>query len=186
MNAPAELLAVCHAMPVLERAHFLAQCAHESGGFLRLRESLNYSAAALERTWPSRFNAVSARECARQPERIANLVYADRLGNGNEASGDGWRFIGRGYIQLTGRDNYSHFSQAHFGDDRVVQHPELLETPAVAAAAVRWFWDTRRLGSVAMRDDLQAVTRGVNGGLNGLGDRLEWLDKFKADLAVSA
>src|SRR5688572_5216436 len=95
----------------LRRAHFLAQVAHESGGFKRLVENLNYSADALVRTWPSRFDAATAKQYARQPERIANKVYAGRLGNGDETSGDGWRYRGRGYIQLTGQVNYADYGR---------------------------------------------------------------------------
>jgi putative chitinase len=186
LNAPAELLRACADLPAQVRAHFLAQCAHESNAFTATAENLNYSAASLQRTWPARFNAVSAREYARQPERIANRVYANRMGNGDEASGDGWRFRGQGYIQLTGRANVARFSLAHFGDDRLLFHPELLRTPAIAAAAARWFWDDSKLTPLALRDDIRAITQRINGGLNGLSDRIEWLERFRAQLAAVA
>lgn len=170
-------------VPPLEKAHFLAQLAHESGGFKRLRENLNYSAEGLIRTWPKRFNAENARLYARQATKIANKVYANRLGNGNEASGDGARFIGRGFIQLTGKDNYNETSQALFGDDRLLRHPELMEEPEHAAMAAGLYWNKRRLHVHAIRDDIEAVTRGINGGLIGLEDRKLWLTRFKKELA---
>lgn len=180
MTAPAELLHAAEGMTRLERCHFLAQCAHESAGFTRLVENLNYSVTALQRTWPSRFPPAIALDYANHPERIANRAYANRLGNDNEASGDGWRYRGAGYIQITGKDNFANFSRAHFGDDRAVLEPGLLQAPAVAAAAARWFWDSRHLGIPANKDDLVSVTRGINGGLTGLADRAKWLATFKA------
>lgn len=172
-------------VPALEKAHFLAQLAHESMGFKVMRENLNYSAQGLVKTWPKRFDAQSAALYARQPEKIANKVYANRLGNGNEASGDGAKFLGRGYIQLTGKDNYMETSQALFGDDRLVRHPEMMEEPEHAAMAAGLYWNSRRLHVHAIRDDVEAVTRGINGGLTGLDDRKRWLAKFKVELGVS-
>jgi putative chitinase len=169
----------------LERAHFLAQVAHESAGFTRLVENLNYSALGLRKTWPMRFNAPDSNAYARQPERIANKVYAGRLGNGDEASGDGWRYRGRGFIQTTGRGSYAMASAGVFGDARLVDDPGLLEGPHVAAPVACHYWVSRHLDIPAARDDLIAVTRGVNGGLTGLDDRGEWLAKFKQALQVT-
>lgn len=167
----------------LRRAHFLAQVAHESGGFKRLVEGLNYSAEALVRTWPSRFDAATAKQYARQPERIANKVYADRLGNGDEASGDGWRYRGRGYIQLTGKSNYADYSRKAFGDDRLVRDPSQAAEPAVARKLALAYWTAKGLNALADKDDLEGVTRKINGGLIGLADRRKWLDHFKRNPA---
>jgi putative chitinase len=170
----------------LEQAHFLAQVAHESMGFTRLVENLNYSAEGLHGTWPGRFPTLAdAQPYARQPEKIANFVYSDRLGNGPPSSGDGWRFRGRGFIQTTGLHNYLDASLAIFGDRRLVVEPEQLAEPVTAASAAGRFWTEHRLGSPAMRDDLVAVTHGVNGGTIGLSGRHAWLLKFKAALGVS-
>lgn len=161
----------------LRRAHFMAQLAHESAGFKRLVENLNYSAEALLRTWPSRFTPESAKACARQPEKIANTVYAGRLGN--DQPGDGWRYRGRGYIQLTGKANYAEFSQRVFGDDRLVHDPHQAAEPAVAMRIAGAYWVAKGLNTLADLDDLEAITRRINGGLHGLADRRRWLEHFK-------
>ncbi len=123
----------------LQAAHFLGQCGHETGGWSVFVENLNYSAQGLLRTFPRHFNEVQAREYERQPERIANLVYANRMGNGNEQSGDGWRFRGRGSIQLTGRSNYTAFSRV-VNDPQVVLEPDkILDTYLLESA--KWFFD---------------------------------------------
>lgn len=163
----------------LRRAHFLAQLAHESGGFKRLVENLSYGAAGLQSTWPSRFDAATAAKYARQPERIANKVYADRLGNGAEATGDGWRYRGRGYIQLTGKANYADFSQRLFGDDRLVREPGQAAEPAIAILLAAEYWKAKGLNALADQDDIEGITRKINGGLIGLADRKQWLDHFK-------
>ena len=170
----------------LEKAHFLAQVAHESGGFNHLTENLNYSAEGLHRTWPGRFPTIQAAlPLANHPEAIANSVYADRLGNGATSTGDGWRFKGRGFIQTTGRANYTAASVVLFGDKRLLDTPELLEHPTDAANAACIYWNTRHLVIPARHDDLEGVTRGVNGGLVGLEQRRAWLVKFKQALGVS-
>lgn len=149
-------------------AMWLAQCGHESRGFTALEENLNYSAEALARTWPKRFpTPAEAESYARHPEAIANRVYGGRMGNGPEASGDGWRFRGRGLIQLTGRANYTACAAA-LGLD-CVAHPELLAEHRGAALSAAWFWKTRKL--VALGGDVAAVTRVINGGTNGLAGR---------------
>jgi len=163
----------------LRRAHFMAQLAHESGGFKRLVENLNYSADALLRTWPSRFTPESAKACARQPEKIANTVYAGRLGN--DQPGDGWRYRGRGYIQLTGKANYAEFSQRLFGDDRLVRDPHQAAEPGTAIRLAGAFWVAKGLNTLADLDDIEAITRRINGGLHGLADRRRWLDHFKGN-----
>lgn len=162
----------------LRRRHFMAQLAHESGGFKRLVENLNYSVEALQRTWPGRFDAATATTYARQPERIANRVYGGRLGNGPEATGDGWRYRGRGYIQLTGKANYAKYSQLVFGDDRLVREPGQAAEPAVAMRLALAYWNAHDLNTLADRDDLEGITRRINGGLIGLTDRRRWLEHF--------
>lgn len=151
-------------------AAFLAQVAHESGGFKFVVENLNYSADALLRVFPKYFpNKELADAYARQPEKIANRVYANRMGNGDEASGDGWFRRGRGLIQLTGTDN-----QVAFGmecDVDTITRPELLEQPQYAALSAGWFWNSRNINPVADTDNIKEVTRLVNGGYNGLADR---------------
>lgn len=162
-------------------AAFVAQCAHESNGFTVLVENLNYSAAGLLGTFKKYFTPQQATDYARQPERIANRVYANRLGNGNEASGDGWRYRGRGLIQITGLANYRACGRA-LGVD-LVANPALLEDPQHAALSAGWFWQTNGCNELADAADFEALTRRINGGLNGQADRLAWLEKAQAALA---
>lgn len=164
-------------------AHFFAQVAHESSLFTRVVENMNYHAAGLRAVFPRYFSRAEAQACARNPRAIGNRAYANRLGNGDEASGDGFRFRGRGLIQLTGRDNYRAFGE-WLGVD-VVARPTLVSDRYAVASAV-YFWTTRNLNEVADRDDLNAVTRIVNGGLNGLDDRLRLFEQAQAVLGTSA
>lgn len=167
----------------LRQAHWLGQLAHESGGFRFVRENLNYNAEGLMRVWPSRFQTIeNARRYERDPIRTANFVYSDRMGNGNPGSGDGSRFLGRGLIQLTGRANYADASNALFDDDRLVYHPEDVETPEIAALTAGWFWLRRGLNTLADLDDILAITKKINGGTHGLDERWKWVEKFKAAL----
>jgi len=153
------------------QAAFLGQCGHESGGFKTLQENLNYSAEGLQKTWPKRFPALAdAEPYARQPEKIANKVYAGRNGNGDEASGDGWRYRGRGCIQLTGKANYSAAGDAL--DVDLLADPDIVATSQYAALTAGWFWSIHDLNPLAdARDDL-AITKKINGGTNGLDDRI--------------
>lgn len=148
---------------------FLAQTAHESMLFERMVESLNYTKAAqIRRTWPKRFANISAAVAfVRKPERLANFVYANRLGNGDAASGDGWKYRGRGLIGVTGKDNYRAAGEA-LGLP-LLEEPELLEEPAHAADAAGWFWKSHGLNRFA--SNINDCTRAINGGLNGLEDR---------------
>ncbi len=151
-------------------AAFLAQVAHESGGFNFTKEGLNYSAQALNKTFRKYFPTVaSAQPYARQPAKIANKVYANRMGNGPESSGDGYKFCGRGLIQLTGRTNYTKFAQAvgKSLDDAIAY----LETSEGAVASAGWFWDINKLNIYADKGDFVGLTRRINGGTNGLADR---------------
>ena len=152
-------------------AGFLAQCAHESANFSAVRENLNYSADGLNKVFPKYFRNAgrNAQEYHRQPEKIANVVYANRMGNGDEMSGDGWRFRGRGLIQLTGRNNYT-----LCGNDLEVdltEEPEYLETPEGAARSAAWFWWKNNLNAFADKNDIVGMTKRINGGTIGLEDR---------------
>lgn len=154
----------------LRVAAFLAQIGHESGQLRTLVENLNYSAKGLIRTWPKRFNLVTAAAVARKPEQIANIVYASRMGNGPAVTGDGWRYRGRGLIQVTGWVNYQACGWALNLD--LLTKPELLEQPAYAALSAAWFWSSSGLNELADAGRLEDITRRVNGGLNGQADRL--------------
>jgi putative chitinase len=153
----------------LRLAAFLAQIAHESGQLRTVVENLNYSAEALLRVFPRHFDATQATAYARQPERIAARAYANRMGNGDEACGDGWRYRGRGLIQVTGRSNYAACGAA-LGLDLIGQ-PELLEQPGPAARSAGWFWHSHGLNRPADARDIATITRRINGGLTGLQDR---------------
>lgn len=173
-------------------AAFLAQLAHESAELNRLTENLNYSAKGLRRTWPSRFKTdAKANQFHRKPEKIANHVYANRIGNGNEASGDGWRYRGRGLIQLTGRGNYRSTGRA-IGHP-LEQNPELAARPDIAALVAAQFWQSRGLNELAddrTDDDDSAdfvkISVIINGGRNGLAHRQAYWKKAKAALGTSA
>ncbi|MGE4278654.1 MAG: glycoside hydrolase family 19 protein [Magnetospirillum sp.] len=153
----------------LRLAAFLAQIAHESGQLRALVENLNYSADALLRVFPRHFNAGQAAAYARQPQRIGSRVYANRMGNGDETSGDGWHYRGRGLIQVTGKTNYAACGTA-LGLDLIAQ-PELLEQPGPAARSAAWFWHRNGLNRPADARDIKTITRRINGGLTGLEDR---------------
>jgi putative chitinase len=150
-------------------AGFLAQVGHESGGLRFISEDLHYRAEALTRVWPTRFPPGIAESYAMQPERIANRAYADRMGNGDEASGDGWKYRGRGLIQLTGKDNYAAFSLS--ADNEALVKPDLVAEPELAALSAGWFWSANGLNALADAKDIVGMTRRINGGANGLDDR---------------
>ncbi len=151
-------------------AAFIAQIAHESGGFNFVKENLNYSAKGLMGTFKKYFpNEALAKQYERQPEKIANRVYANRMSNGDEASGDGYKFCGRGLIQLTGRANYTKFAQdLGISLDETVKY---LETPEGAVSSAGWFWDQNNLNSYCDKDDFIGLTKRINGGTIGLEDR---------------
>ena len=158
-------------------AAWLATIAHESARLSRTVENLNYSAQGLARTWPARYADMAglptpqAKRIARKPEQIANLTYANRLGNGSAESGDGWRYRGRGLIQITGRSNYAASGMAL--GLYLMDSPETLEQPYYAALSAAEWWHRRGCNQLADTGDMSAVTRRVNGGLNGLDDRLK-------------
>jgi putative chitinase len=152
-------------------AMFLAQVGHESGGLRHRKENLNYSAQGLNKIFPKYFIRAGrdANQYAKKPEAIANVVYANRMGNGDEDSGDGWKFCGRGLIQLTGKTNYSAFAEYMEMDlDAVVEY---LETEEGAAMSAGWFWDSRDLNKWADAGDIVKCTKLINGGTIGLADR---------------
>ena len=156
-------------------ASFLAQCAHESGGFLFLKENLNYKAASLRKVFPKYFptdeipNAYASKP--NKAEAIANRVYASRMGNGPEESGDGYRYCGRGLIQLTGKDNYTFFAGSL--GITVEEASEYLQTFEGAAQSACWFWETNNLNQFADKGDIVTMTKRINGGTIGLEDRIK-------------
>ena len=150
-------------------AAFLAQTAHESGGYTALHENLNYQAASLCKVWPSHFNESIADQYAHNPEKIANRAYAGRMGNGDEASGDGWNFCGRGLLQVTGRVNYQAFADSvQMNIDDV---PAFLQTFEGAVQSACWFWENNNLNQYADNGDFVTMTKKINGGTLGLDDR---------------
>jgi len=168
--------AICEILPdydintVPRVAAFLAQTAHESGGYRAIKENLNYKAASLCKVWPRYFpNMDIANQYAQQPERIANRAYANRMGNGPEESGDGWKFCGRGLIQLTGKDNYSRYAQSlEISLDEASEHLTTFEGCVQSAA---WFWEANNLNQYADSGDILTMTKRINGGTLGLEDR---------------
>lgn len=176
-------------------ASFIAQTAHESGGYTMLTENLNYRAATLAACWPNRFAVLGAdkkpvkengklvptgvaNSIAGKPELIANLVYSSRMGNGPAESGEGWKYRGRGLKQLTGKDNYTRCGTA-LGLD-LVSNPDLLLEPMAAARSAGWFWKSNNLSTFADAGDIKGMTKKINGGFIGLEDREK---RYKAVLA---
>ncbi len=153
-------------------AAFIAQCAHESGGFRRLKENLNYKWESLRKVFPKYFTTDDvAKEYAHKQEQIASRIYGNRMGNGDEASGDGFRYCGRGLIQLTGRNNYSKFAESM--GMAVEDVPAVLETYDGAVKSACWFWHTNNLNQFADVKDIVTMTKRINGGTIGLEDRIK-------------
>lgn len=153
-------------------AAFIAQCAHESGNFVFIKENLNYKAASLRKVFPKYFPSDElAAQYANKPEMIANRVYANRMGNGDEASGDGYRYCGRGLIQLTGKDNYTFFAGSL--DISVEEAAEYLATFEGACQSACWFWESNNLNQWADKGDILTLTKRINGGTIGLEDRIK-------------
>lgn len=164
-------------------AMFLAQTAHESGGYVLRRENLSYSAARLCQVWPLRFPTIeSAKPYERNPEALALKVYSNRNGNGGPETGDGWAFIGRGLIQITGRTNYAAMAEAL--QRPLDSLPAWLEAPEGAVLSALWFWKSRGLNHFADAGDFEELTRRINGGTVGLDDRRAWLAKVEAVLGI--
>lgn len=177
-----ELPSVCvdfNITTTLRLAHFLSQCAHESGNFRAVSENLNYSENGLKKIFGKYFPGDLATSYARQPEKIASRVYGSRMGNGGESTGEGWKFRGRGYIQLTGKNNYERFGK-FIGED-LLSNPDLVATKYPLASAAFFFnnnnlWSTCDLGS--SNDVVKKVTKRVNGGYNGLDDRIKHFNQY--------
>lgn len=168
---------------VVRQAAFLGQCMHESNNFKTLVENLNYSANGLMSIWGSRFPTLEiANKYARHPDMIANKVYANRMGNGNEESGDGWAYRGRGIIQCTGKDLYKTLSDALNID--LIGHPDLLMEMPYAAMSAGWFYNKKGLNALADAKDYKEMTRRINGGYNGLDDRIAKINKAMEVLAA--
>lgn len=187
----------------LRLAHFLAQAGHESILFSATTENLNYSADGLANTWPNRYSSgrdpktrrylpnALANRLHRKPEAIANNVYANRMGNGNEASGDGWKYRGRGYFQLTGKNNYREYSQYEYGDNRILDNPDRVVSPQDAIKSSIWYWEVNGLNRFADKDDVWSISRAINIGNpnssatpNGMNDRIAKLRKAKQLLKI--
>ena len=167
----------------LRQAHFLAQMAHESMGFTKFVEGLGYSAPRLMAVFPKYFpTAKVAAQYVGRPQAIANRAYGNRFGNGPESSGDGFKYRGRGFTHLTFKANYAQASENVFGDDRLVRDPDIASMIGPAATIACWYWKDRKCNVFADRDDLEGVTRAINGGVNGLTQRANWLKQFKKEL----
>lgn len=182
-------LARSDALQVGRAACWIAQYGHETQGFTRLVENMNYSAERLVVVFQRSFRSLAdAAPYHRQPERIANRVYGGRLGNGPEASGDGWRHRGRGFPHCTGRANYEQCSRWVYGDDKLVADPSRLERPEDGALAGAWFWVTRNLNLYADAHTaaaFRAMTKALNGAYNGLPDRWDRWRKARAAFGLS-
>jgi putative chitinase len=160
----------------IQQAAFIGQCGHECGNFRILEENLNYRAPTLMKLWAKRFPTQEiANSYAGNPKKIANMVYANRMGNRDEQSGDGYRFRGRGCIQLTGYANYYHAGQ-ELGIDFVMD-PDCVSTPKFAALTAGWFWNTHNCNTLADAKDWVGLTRKINGGTIGLDERIAQINK---------
>jgi len=169
----------------LRVAHFIAQCAHESGNFVFIKENLNYRADSLMKTFKRYFPTLDlAQQYEKKPEKIANRVYANRMGNSDEASGDGWRYCGRGLIQLTGKDNYTFFAGSL--GITVEEASEYLATFEGAAQSACWYWEQNNLNRFADANDVRGLTRAINGGYIGLEDRQKHTEHAMHVLGASA
>jgi len=174
-NAMAEVFPTYDINTPKRIAAFLAQCGHESGGWVIFEENLNYSAQGLNGIFKKYFPTIeSAQPYARQPERIANKIYANRMGNGSEESGDGFKYRGRGPIQLTGKSNYTAFAKEMFDDwQNVVDNPDwVTEDKDFALMSAIWFWNKNKLNALADVEDIKLMTKKINGGYIGLDDRI--------------
>ena len=182
----ARAIAKHYGLNVNRGAHLLGQAAHESGNFMISEENLNYRASTMCRVWPSRFKSeAEAEPYARNPEKLANKVYSGRMGNGSEASGDGWKYAGKGFIQLTGKDNTRAFAE-HIGRDSLIDDPSPIADELAMDSAMFFF---EKNGLFAMADKgvtdsiIKSITKRVNGGYHGLEDRMEKTKKIYRWLA---
>jgi putative chitinase len=153
-------------------AAFMGECCVESGRFTAVQENLNYTAASLTRVWPSKFPAGIAEQYAHNPEKIANRAYGGRMGNGPEETGDGWKFRGRGIIQMTGHDNYQSFADSlQISIDEAASYAETFEGAVQSAC---WFWETNNLNAIADKGDIDHISKIINGGTHGLDERRQY------------
>ena len=162
-------------------AAFIGQCSHECNHFKTLEENLNYRPETLQKLFGHKFKPEEIAIYAHHPEKIANRIYGNRMGNREESSGDGWRFHGRGCIQLTGHDNYWHFGQAINKD--MVKEPQLVATPMYAALSAGWFWKTHGCNELAESQNWEGLTKRINGGLFGLEERVRLIHQAVAELS---
>ena len=165
-------------------AAYLSNVLVESNYLRSDSENLNYSAEGLMKTWPSRFDRAKAEAYARNPEKIANYVYANRYGNGNEASGDGWRYRGRGLIQLTFKANYESFSKYDLCTKDVVKNPDSVAQFPLNQIAAMWYWEQHNLNEKADNSDTEAIRRAINGGLNGYADVMVLYRRLEKELGI--
>ena len=159
------------------QAAFIAQTAYESGSYCHNIENLNYSAQGLLTYFPKYFDFNLAVQYAHQSQMIANRVYANRLGNNNEASGDGWKYRGRGFIQVTGKNNYTDCSK--YLNKDFVSNPDLMTSIEYSFKSAVWYWHTNKLNDYADKDDIKTITKIINGGYNGLEARIAFYEKAK-------
>ena len=172
-------------------AMYLAQTLHESNYLKATEENLNYSADGLLKTFPKYFNVQTAQTYARNPQKIANKVYANRMGNGDEDSGDGWKYRGRAYIQLTGKSNYQAFSKYDLCTADVLRDPDSVgkvnkSNPKyyLAQLASMWFWEKNKINNAADNEDVQKATKIINGGINGLSNRQLLYRRFAKEFGI--
>lgn len=172
-------------------AMYLAQTLHESNYLKATVENLNYSADGLLKTFPKYFNAETAKDYARNPQKIANKVYANRMGNGNEDSGDGWKYRGRGYIQLTGKENYQKLNSYDICTANVLNDPDSVGKVEkgyskyyLAQLASMWFWEKNKINDAADNEDVQKATKIINGGINGLSNRQLLYRRFAKEFGI--
>lgn len=168
----------------LRAAHYLAQVFYESTALSRTEENMNYSQQRLLQVFPKYFNKATADMYAHNPQKTANRVYANRMGNGSEASGDGYRFRGRGFLQLTGKAGYQAYAKSGYCVGDLMSHPEWLSQFPGAQKASMWYWNKHNINRWADDDNAEGVTRSINGGLNGLAQRKFYLRRFKKVLGV--
>lgn len=186
-----DMMPAYHINTNLRQVHFLAQTCHESDYYTQLEENLNYSTQLLLKTWPSRFTKALATKYGKNsahpanPVMIANIAYANRMGNGDVASGDGYKYRGRGLIQLTGKDNYRQFALDSFDSDAVLKNPDLvLKYKKTTVRSACWFWQKNNINAAADKDDVALVTKIINGGDNGLAERIKITKAIKRLLGV--
>lgn len=201
MIMPSQIIAICPSIPQsrisslveamdffkintpLRQAAFIAQCAHESREFTVTEENLNYSAERLIKVFPRYFKSLEqATLYARNPRAIASYVYTNRMGNGLESSGDGFRYRGRGYIQLTGHDNYMQYAAASATD--ALNNPDMVSDTEGAALSAGWFWSKNGLNQLADKEDMISITKRINGGLNGLQERMAYYHAARLALGI--